>query len=308
MTLLPTLAPGLPEALVTKPGLTAARQRTVGLLDLRFSLASDARRTKLTVTAQQPPLRVIRAFPLDDGGVLVHLHNVSGGILGGDQLTVSACLEESTQVQLTSTGATRVYRHRPGYADATQWTTFTVGKDALLEYLPDPLIPFAAARFRQQTRIALAEGAGLFYWEVIAPGRAAHNELFAYEEVALQLEISAIGQPILFEHSRLQPAVQPLTAPARMGAYRYVGAFYICKVGLSPDAWLALEEELMTLAHRLSVPGEMRWGVSTMPAHGLVVRTLSMSNRAITDGLLHFWQHAKAVLYGRKAILPRKVY
>ncbi|MEZ4620038.1 MAG: urease accessory protein UreD [Caldilineaceae bacterium] len=234
---------------------SAAQRGTNGQLHLRFAhVAGSPCKTKLTVTSQHPPLRVIRAFPLDEGGVLTHLHNVSGGILGGDQLTVSAHLEESTQVQLTSTGATRVYRHRPGYADARQSTQLTVGKGALLEYLPDPLIPFAAARFCQQTRIDLAANAGLFYWEILAPGREAYDELFAYEEVALQLDITALGQPIVFERMRLQPARHPLHSTARMGAYRYFGSFYICKVGLSTAEWLSLEEELMGLAHCLTQP------------------------------------------------------
>ncbi len=287
-------------------------QRTAGQLCLRFTSHSVPAvappRTRMAVIKQSPPLRVIRAFPVAEGGVLTHLHNVSGGILGGDQLTVSAELEESTQVQLTSTGATRVYRHRPGHTVATQQTTLAVGKDALLEYLPDPLIPFAGARFRQQSRITLAAGAGLFYWEVVAPGREAHDECFAYDAVTLALDIEAQGQPIVFERINLRPTEQPLTSLARLGGYRYFGTFYICRVGLPPAAWLDLEAELMQLANQLSEPSQILWGVSTMPAHGLTVRALSMHNRAIGVGLLDFWQRAKQALYGVDAVPPRKVY
>ena len=39
----------------------------------------------------------IRAFPQANGGALVHLHNVSGGVLAGDrlllQIAVGACTE-----------------------------------------------------------------------------------------------------------------------------------------------------------------------------------------------------------------------
>lgn len=286
-----------------------ASPRTTGLLQLQYGYGAGATaQTRLAIRAQQPPLRVIRAFPLPDGGLLTHLHNVSGGVLGGDQLTLCAHLAESTQVQLTSTGATRVYRHRPDYGVATQSTHLRLESGALLEYLPDQLIPFAAARFRQQTTIELAADAGLFYWEVIAPGREAHNECFAYTEVQVQLDIWAAGVPIVIERLRLAPEEQPLTSRARLGDYRYVGAFYICKVGLDPARWLALEAELMALAQELTVPNEILWGVSTMPAHGLTVRTLSMTNRAITDGLLRFWDRAKRALYGVAAVPPRKVY
>lgn len=292
---------------VTVP--TALQQRTSGRLHLHFSQTdAPSLRTKLVVTDQQPPLRVIRAFPMKDGSVLTHLHNISGGILGGDQLTLSACLGESTQVQLTSTGATRVYRHRENYQDAFQQTHFVIGKGALLEYLPDPLIPFAGARFQQQTRIELATGAGLFYWEVIAPGREAHDEIFAYDEVGLTLDIVAENSPIVLERMRLRPAQQSLTSLARMGDYRYFGTFYICKVGCVPAVWSALEQTLFTLAQQRTVPGEILWGVSTMPAHGMTVRALSMTNRAISDGFYLFWKDAKEKLYGKTAILPRKVY
>ena len=295
--------------MIAPPAEPTLLQRTNGLLHLHFSRTAGAsRQTKLAVTSQQPPLRVIRAFPRQGGDVLVHLHNVSGGILGGDQLTIRAELAESTQVQLTSTGATRVYRHRPGYADASQLTVLTVGQNALLEYLPDPLIPFAAARFRQQTEISLAEGAGLFYWEVIAPGRVAYNEQFAYDELFVQLAITVAGQPILIERLQLQPALRPLTSAARMGEYPYMGALYICKVGLPAKEWVALENDLMQMAHTMTKPGEILWGTSTMLAHGLTIRTLSMTNRAITDGLLHFWHKAKQALYGTAAVPPRKVY
>src|ERR1700683_3460772 len=42
--------------------------------------------TVLRDVAQTPPLRVIRAFPAEDRSALVHMHNVSGGVLGGDKL------------------------------------------------------------------------------------------------------------------------------------------------------------------------------------------------------------------------------
>ena len=296
------------------PKPIAVAPRTVGLLHLRFHRSAQENEgagwgpTRLQPLAQQPPLRVVRAFPLEDGAALTHLHNVSGGVLGGDQLTLRVAVEAGAQVQLTSTGATRVYRHRPTFAAASQVNSFTVAPGGLLEYLPDSLIPFAGARFQQRTQIELAEDAGLFYWEVIAPGREAHNELFAYDELALHLDITAAGQPIVRERLRLQPALRPLTSLARMGAYRYFGTFYICRVGVPAAQWLALESELMALAQRLTQPGSVLWGVSTMPAHGLTVRTLSLTNRAISDGLLQFWQQAKVALYGRKPIPPRKVY
>jgi urease accessory protein len=280
-----------------------------GRLRLCFELAQEgARQTVLTVCEQEPPLKVVRAFELEDGAALVHLHNVSGGVLGGDQLELAVEVRRRAAAQLTTTGATRLYRSRQAASPAAQRSEIRVGEDALLEYLPDALIPFAGSRYCQETRIELAEGAGLFWWETIAPGRLARSELFAYDLLQLKLDLTAGAIPLAQERIRLEPAKRPLSSPARLGPYRYFSTFYICRVGLEEKRWLALETELAQLAARLSRPQAITWGVSTLPAHGLVVRALSVQGRDIAPGLQAFWHTAKLRLYGRASIAPRKIY
>src|SRR5258708_1796448 len=142
--------------------------------------------TRMLRSDQRPPLKVIRAFPQADGGTLVHLHNISGGVLGGDHLELEVEVGPQACVQLTSTSATRVYRSRPDMPSAQQLTRVHVQSGGLLEYLPDPLIPFAGARYRQQTEIQLEENAGLCWWEILAPGRVASGERFAYEQLQIE--------------------------------------------------------------------------------------------------------------------------
>lgn len=270
--------------------------------------ASATAPTVLQVQRQQPPLRVVRAFPLADGAALVHLHNVSGGVLGGDQLTLRAEVGEQARAQITSTGATRLYRHRADQPVARQEVQFLIRPGALLEYLPDPLIPFAQANYCQQTRIELAADAGLFYWEVVTPGRAAKGELFQYQALQLHLEIIAEGRPIAWEQLQLTPGEQVVGSPLRLGPFHYFGAFYLCRVGVAADVWQALYTELSGLATHLSIPGVVLWGVTPLVAHGLLVRVLSDNGRAIQAGLPSFWQLAKRALYQADAVLPRKIY
>jgi len=284
------------------------RNRTDGQLHLCFTRPDTAASTRLQVQVQTPPMRVVRAFPIADHAVLTHIHNVSGGVLGGDQLRLCVDVQQNARAQLTSTGATRLYRHRPGYGDATQTNHFQVAPGGLLEYLPDPLIPYAQARYRQITQIELAADAGLMYWEIITPGREAHNERFAYAEVQLTLDIVAAERPIVLERIHLTPATQPLTATARLGIYPYFATFYLCRVGWPPAQWLGLEKTLAAVAQELTLPGEILWGVSTLAAHGLSIRALSINSRTIMRGLLQFWQLAKQAIYGLDAIPPRKVY
>jgi urease accessory protein UreH len=148
----------------------------------------------------------------------------------------------------------------------------------------------------------------LFWWETVAPGREAHNEMFAYDLLQLKTRISALGQPIAIEHMRIEPARRSIFSLARLGAYAYFSTFYICRAGIESSRWLELERLLSELAAQLSRPSKIVWGVSPLRAHGLVVRALSVSGREITRRLPDFWRVAKLFLYDREAALPRKVY
>jgi urease accessory protein len=286
---------------------TAGTPPRGGRLHLHF-MRSQGQDVQLRIRDQHPPLQVVRAFPLPGGGALVHVHNLSGGVLGGDQLALDVEVGEEAHVQLTSTGATRLYRSRPESPPAVQTNTIKVREGALLEYLPDPIIPFSGSRYQQRTRIDLEVGAGLFWWETVAPGRAARGELFDYEHLLLDLSISAQGRPIAIERLKLEPHRRALSSPARLGCYSHFSSFYVLQVGLESVRWTDLEKELGALAQDLSRPGELSWGVSALVAHGLIIRAVSSQGRDIPSGLLAFWRVAKRYLYEEEPILPRKMY
>lgn len=339
-----------------------------------LSLAFEARRneTIMRVHKQEPPLRVIRAFPLarsaqsnrqiyqhigrnghsagQNGSrlnghsfessslnsaslnsnlvdmsmgqaaepVLVHLHNVSGGLLGGDQLHMDLTVGAQAQAQVTSTSSTRIYRSREGHPTTTQTMKIMVDEGGLLEYLPDTLIPYAHSKYRQVTQIDLADGAGLFYWEVITPGREAKGECFDYESLGIELELRAKDAPISIERNYLEPdrlrmstlraSGNPFESLVRLGSYRYFATFYICRVGMEPQTWLELEQILDQEARVLSESGQTMWGISPLTAHGVSIRAVSKSSHAVQKGLPHFWRVAKEMLYHQEAVMPRKIY
>ena len=277
-------------------------------LHLDFERDEANGRTILASSTQEPPLRVVRAFTLEDGAALVHLHNVSGGLLGGDCLALEVRLGARAEVQLTTTGATRVYRPRRGTSAASQSSDVSVGENALLEFIPDPLIPFAGARFSQRTTIRLDMGAGLFWWEIVAPGREARGEVFEYEHVEIWSRVMALGRPIAAEHIHLSPRTQMLSSPARLGSYRYYATFYVCRVGLDAATWLKAEQHLREAAREFTQPDKTLWGISTLVAHGLVVKCLARHGHDVFPGLQSLWRAAKLLLYNRNAVLPRKVH
>jgi urease accessory protein len=251
---------------------------------------------------------VVRSFALPESGALVHLHNVSGGVLAGDRLALDVELQAGAAAQITTTGATRLYRHRAGAADSEQRSRFTIGKAALLEYLPDVVIPYAGSRHSQRTEIRLGRAATLFWWEVLAPGRQAAGERFAFDSLRVQAEVYADQKPILREDFHLEPARHDLAAMARMFEYSHTVSLCAAQQGRPSGFWRALEERLSELARERTRPGQAVWGASALASDGIVVRGLSMSGRFVYQPLIEFWRAARLAITGRDAVPPRKVY
>jgi len=260
-------------------------------------------RERFRVARQDPPWKVVRAF-----GSLVHLNNVSGGVLAGDRLALDVEVQAGAAAQITTTGATRLYRHRAGAADSEQQARFSVGDAALLEYLPDPVIPYAGSRHVQRTEIRLGRGSTLFWWEILAPGRLAAGERFAFERLRVQTEVYAGSQPVLREDYLLEPKQKQLSAMARMFEYSHTASLCAVQEGRPPAFWRSLEDRLNEIAQARTKHGTAVWGASMLASDGVVVRGLSMSACFIHETLIEFWRTARVSITGQDAVPPRKIY
>lgn len=286
-------------------GVDAARvhrDSPVHQLSLRFG------RDRFQVTRQDPPWKVIRGFALPESGRLVHLNNVSGGVLAGDRLALDVEVEAGAAAQITTTGATRLYRHRAGAEDSEQHSRFSVGEAAILEYLPDPMIPYAGSRHVQRTEIRLGVGATLFWWEVLAPGRLAAGERFAFERLRVQTTIHAGSQPVLQEDFLLEPGRQQFSAAVRMSEYSHTASLCAIQQGRPPEFWRALEERWNRIAGARTRPGHAVWGASTLASNGVIVRGLSTTGCWLHQTLIEFWRTARISITGDDATPPRKIY
>ena len=281
-------------------------RNSTALLSMAFS-SSDGERP-MTIHRQDPPWKVVRRFENGDGDCLVHMHNLSGGILGGDQLDLHVVVGEGSRVLLTSTGATRIYKHRAGRPSARCRMHALIARHALLEYLPDQLIPFRDSRFEQHTEIELdSEDAGVFWWETITPGRAASGEKFSYSTLQVRSVVSCAERPMAIDQFTLEPASRSLQRPGILGEFSCCSTFYICKTGVSKEQWEALVDLLQDEAEVQS-SACTHWGVSTLVENGVVIRGIGNEASHLQERLRSFWKIAKRSLYGREAVLPRKVY
>jgi urease accessory protein len=273
-------------------------------LELRFTLDGGA--TRMSVPVQEPPWRALRAFPNPQRQAVVHLHNVSGGILSGDSLSLSVDAGTSTRVQITSVGATRIYRHRAGRETARLTASIRVGDDAMLEHLPDGIIPFSGSRFSQSTTISLGRNAGFIGWETLAAGRVASGEQFGFDFFHSEFSVASSSRPLALERYSLAPSTLDPQSVARWGRFRYSATLYVCHTGVAQPQWRELESSLNDLAFSRTTLAE-RWGVGTLVSGGLVIRGLALEAHQTTDGLRSFWGRAKQTVWGEPAVPPRKI-
>jgi urease accessory protein len=193
---------------------------------LRLGLRQVANRTVLHDCYAHVPLRVLRPiYPDDTGTAYLYLLNPCGGVLGGDTYTIHATLDAGAQAYITTPSATKLYA-APAQP-ACQQLDFTLHDGAVLTYLPEPTIPFANAAFRQYMTVRLGDGAGAFLGEILAPGRMARNEIFAYREYSTSLRVEdADGDIFLIDRTRLHPQQDDLRALGLLEGYYYLGTCY----------------------------------------------------------------------------------
>ncbi|HVR82709.1 MAG TPA: urease accessory protein UreD [Planctomycetota bacterium] len=232
-----------------------------------------------------------RVLHLVPGGVpeegVVYILNPTGGVLQGDLLEADIRVESGAHAIVTTPSATKI--HRMDRRQAESRTRLRVEKQAVLEYLPEPLIPFAGSRFIEDLSIDVASGGKLLAWEILAPGRQARGEVFAYDHLGLRLRITEDGQVVLRERADLLPRGEPAGTLGMGGATHY-------------GVLLALggDPERLVESMRGSMDG-CRAGVSRLPGTGVLLKMLAGQGREIEAAFRSVRQRVLHDLVGRPA-------
>lgn len=151
---------------------------------------------------------------IDEGQLVLSIVNPTAGFFDGDRLESRVRVERGAKLVLSTPSAARVYRTRSGRA-AVASQRFEVAAGASLEWIPEPFIPHAGARYVQQTELDLDPAASLLFFDWIAPGRVAMGEVFAYQSLRWELDLRVGGALVARERGTLDPtnhSLEPLRA------------------------------------------------------------------------------------------------
>jgi urease accessory protein len=234
---------------------------------------------------------------LDDSGcAYTWLVNPSGGLVGGDHVSVEAQLHAGTHVLMTSPSANRVYRSLS--EPAVQEVRISVGPEARLEWVPEVTIPFAGSRFRQSIHVDLAPGATVVLWDALASGRVAMRERWAFAAVENEIRIRTPLGGSVVERYRMVPGRLPESV-GLAESWNYVAALFVIGDGVNAEVWKGLEAAIAVILDEH--PGLVLGAVSTPAAPGLAVKLVARSAPDLTVTLEALWAAVRKNLWNLPA-------
>jgi urease accessory protein len=269
--------------------------------DGALALAFERRggRTVLTERRFALPLQALEPMPLDgDGSLCLMLLNPTGGLVGGDRLVTEITLGPRAHVCLTTPSATKVYR-TPG-PPAVQETTIGLGEGAILEYLPDHVIPHPDSVFHQSLTVTMGPGSRAILSDAFAIGRLAREERWEFIELVSRTTITRQGRPLFLDRIRLAPA----RGIPEFGGMEGFG--YLATLALFADGSERWENMVRALEEQLGEFPAVRGGASPTSGGGCLVRFLAPSAHDLGQATRGLWTLARRLLLDLPALDLRK--
>lgn len=239
---------------------------------LRLVLEKDPTKNKTIVTDQysKVPLYTQKALHYDNTNpsmAYLFIMSSGGGILQGDRYRTDIILKNNAIANITTQGATRIYKMDSNYA--TQLLNIDVAKNCYLEFIPDQIIPYKNSRYYQQVSIVAHDSATVMYSEIIGPGRVAMGEMFDYDICYLRtIGKNSQGKTKFIDSSFLNPKKQEFSSLGILERYAVFGSIYIVTKNHSQN----IQEKINGFFDNY---GQVVGGCSILPNDsGLIVRII----------------------------------
>jgi urease accessory protein len=274
--------------------MTCDQIASVGRIgELVLDYVRNGHATILSTSRCRSPWHLFPPITLDDtGSAYTLLLNPSGGLVGGDRLSIRATLGDNAHVLLSTPSATRIYRSVA--EPSVQSVALNVGPGAILEWMPDVNIPFAGSRFRQTIRVTLHAGATILLWDAMASGRVARGERWAFASVENEIRITTASCGYLLDRSHVMPD-QKRGRGGFAHDWDYVASLYLVSDAMSAEVWKRLEEQIaLTLDDH---GGTILGGVSEPAVPGLVIKLVTRSAQDLNTVQEAIWRTIRAHLW-----------
>jgi len=218
-----------------------------GSLKLKF--ANLQGNTQLVSSFCQAPLKVQRPFYPEGKNIshLVILHT-AGGIVGGDILTGDLQLLPNSKVLVTTATASKIYRSLGEVA--TQNITCKIASGACLEWLPQEMIIFNGAIYRQKMQLELENEATFFTWEINRYGRTARGEQFIRGNWSSSVEVTQAGRLLWVDRQRILGDEKFLHSLNGLAGCPITGTLALVGRDVPPEIWQKLQQLRLELDYQ----------------------------------------------------------
>jgi urease accessory protein len=226
--------------------------------------------------------------------------NPTGGLFEGDRAEVEVSVQRGVQLYLTTQAATKDYPADHGQV-TRQSMRLSVASGAILEYFPLPLIPLRGALYAQDIDIRVESGGICLMAEVLAPGRLARGEQFAYQMVRSRIEGWLDDRLALFEQQQLQPAQWSYTGLGVLEGRSYVATLYVL-TSRHLEPWVPEWNQRLTAQYGEDI------GITELAYGGLVVRLLGHSGQEVLRRLDAVYRMIRDEGFGLPALQVYRPY
>ena len=222
----------------------------------------------------QGALKVMRPVYHDNSGqACYYLLNPGGGYLDGDRYQMQISLEKQARLTLTTQSATKIYKtpNQPAYQEAE----IILKEGSYLEFIPDPLIGYQDARYKQKNVIRMEKGSTFLYSDIITPGWSPTGERFSYDMLQLINEIYLENELVIYDNIKLNPGSQNMDTLGFMEGYSHLGSMIVVGEKATHDLLDRIDRAIQ------KNPKEFKMGLSFLPVPGFTVRVLANTTQTV---------------------------
>ncbi len=277
---------------------------------LTLKFREDGGVTRLVERSHSGPLLVQKPF-YPEGGEVCHVAIIHppGGVVGGDELEISAGVGVLARAQITTPGAAKWTkasgrykvngRLKAGGHISRQNIRLDIDAGGALEWIPQEIIFFDNVHAELDHSVMLGEDASYIGCEILCFGRTASGKPFSNGQIRQRIRIQRKEKLIWLEQLRL-PGGSPAMRGSLVPTGRTVCATLIATGGAAPGALVdTAQEEAAEIADDTG-------HVAVYQLESVVVaRYLGNSNETAKRVMSHVRDLLRPVILGRPVIAPR---
>ena len=161
----------------------------------------------------------------------IYTSSHGGGLVDGDHVVVDIDIGAGAAAFVSTQASTKVYRSARGTSAELH---ARIGPGGLLVVAPDPIVCFAASRYRQIQQLDLSADGSAVHVDWLSSGRHARGERWAFSEYRSRLRVRQEGTLVV--HDSLALRAEDGDLPARLGRFDVLGTVLLLGAPLRDHA------------------------------------------------------------------------